>query len=311
MIVARELTKNYGWLKAVDDVNFEIAQGECVGLLGLNGAGKTTLLRILSTLLTPTSGKVTVDGTDVVRTPEEVRRRIGFLPEEPPLYGEMTVRNFLEFTARLRKVPGDQVADRVAEAGKRSQVEEVFDQHIETLSYGYKKRVGIAQAVIHRPPLVILDEPIAGLDPAQIVEMRDLVRGLRGEHTVVLSSHILTEISQTCDRILVMHRGRIVAAGSENQLLAGLGRGMRLSVQVAGTREQVEEVLQRVHGLKSFKIVREDDGVLDLEMNADSDQRVEVSRALVHGGLGLMGLARKDDIESIFLQLTGGREAES
>ncbi len=305
MIVANELVKDYGELRAVDEVSFEIRQGECVGLLGLNGAGKTTLLRIMSCLLAPTSGSVTVDGADVTRESEAVRTKIGFLPEEPPLYGEMTVGRFLEFAARLRGVPRTDVGGRVQDAARRCRVEEVIDQHIETLSYGYRKRVGIAQAVVHRPPLLILDEPIAGLDPAQIVEMRELVHGLRGEHTLVLSSHILTEISQTCDRILVMQEGRVVASGSEQELAAGLGEGRRISVRVRGRKDQVEDALKGVEGVSSWELTETDGGIHAL-ISSEKDRRAEISRVLVKAGLDLIEIARPEgELESVFLRLTG------
>lgn len=310
MITANELVKDYGDLRAVDRVSFEIRQGECVGLLGLNGAGKTTLLRIMSCLLTPTSGSIEVDGADVTRESETVRRKIGFLPEEPPLYGEMTVGKFLEFAARLRGVPRTDVGGRVQDAARRCRVEEVIDQRIETLSYGYKKRVGIAQAVVHRPPLLILDEPIAGLDPAQIVDMRDLVRGLRGEHTVVLSSHILTEISQTCDRILVMQRGRVVASGSEEQLSAGLGAGRRVGVRVRGQRNQLEDALKGVEGVRSWEL-SETGGTVRALITSEQDRRAEISRVLVNAGLDLIEIARPEgELESVFLRLTGDGRKE-
>jgi ABC-2 type transport system ATP-binding protein len=310
MIIANELVKDYGELRAVDEVSFEIRQGECVGLLGLNGAGKTTLLRILSCLLTPTSGSVSVYGADVIRESEAVREKIGFLPEEPPLYGEMTVGKFLEFAARLRGVPRTDVGGRVQDAARRCRVTEVIDQRIETLSYGYKKRVGIAQAVVHRPPLLILDEPIAGLDPAQIVDMRDLVRGFRGEHTVVLSSHILTEISQTCDRILVMQKGRVVASGSEEELSAGQGQGRRVSVRVRGKKEQVEDALKGVEGVKSWEL-SETNGTIRALITSEKDRRAEISRMLVQAGLDLIEIARPEgELESVFLKLTGDGRKE-
>jgi ABC-2 type transport system ATP-binding protein len=311
-IIAKNLSKEYGELRAVEDVSFTVAQGECVGLLGLNGAGKTTLLRMLSCLLTPTSGNVTVDGADVADDSQAVRRRIGFLPEVPPLYGEMTVERFLAFAARLRGVPKGLVAGRVAETAKRCQVEHVLGQPIETLSYGYKKRVGIAQAVVHNPPLVILDEPIAGLDPAQIVEMRELIRALRGAHTVLLSSHILGEISQTCDRILVMHQAKIVAQGSEAELSASVGQGQGLVLQVRGERALAEQTLAKVAGVERVAVSGASDGVVHLRVTARGDVRAEVSRAVVGAGLGLLSLTRSlQGLEAVFLELTGTREGKS
>ncbi|MCP4599622.1 MAG: ABC transporter ATP-binding protein [Proteobacteria bacterium] len=306
MITSTNLTKIYGDIRAVDDMSFQIADGECIGLLGLNGAGKTTLLRMMSCLLTPTSGRIIVDNADVNENPELVRPRIGYLPENPPLYEEMTVSKFLEFAAKLRQVPGGQVKSRVTEVAGQCQIDDVFHQQIETLSYGYKKRVGIAQAIVHRPPLVILDEPIAGLDPAQIVGMRDLIRKLRGAHTVVISSHILTEISQICDRILVVHRGRIVASGSEDQLSGELEQKVALLVKVTGARAELDLALKSFNGSLSYKVTGDENGVITAEVITASDQLAELSRALVHGGLGLLEFSRKQDrLESVFLSLTG------
>jgi gliding motility-associated transport system ATP-binding protein len=306
MIKATQLTKDYGELRALDQVSFEIERGECIGLLGLNGAGKTTLLRILSCLLAPSSGQISVEGRQVTESSEFVRRQIGYLPEDPPLYGEMKVAKFLDFVARLRRVPSTEIGGRVQDVTKRCQLSEVVNQPIETLSYGYKKRVGIAQAIVHNPPLVILDEPIAGLDPAQIVEMRELVRGLSGQHTVVQSSHILTEISQTCDRILVMQRGKIVASGTEQELTESLQKEKRLTVQVLGKIEDIEKTLKTVSGVVSWKVVGDPQPEIELEIETSTDLRAELSRALVKAGIDLLQLsAVQDRLEATFLRLTG------
>lgn len=311
MIRTNHLTKLFGTFQAVEDVSFEIEQGECVGLLGLNGAGKTTLLRMLTCLLAPTSGSASVDGVDVGEDSFGVRRRIGFLPEVPPLYGEMSVAAFLGFVARLRDVPGPLVTERVERALSRCQLERVQQQPIDTLSYGYKKRVGIAQAIVHQPPLVILDEPIAGLDPAQIVEMRELIRDLSGQHTLLLSSHILSEISQTCDRILVMHRGRIAAQGTEEELLGSLSKQHKLRVQLTGDRARAEEILAGIEGIQERTPLADSDDGVGWLITASKDVRAEVARALVGGGLELLELAlARDDLESVFLRLTGGQEEE-
>ncbi len=305
MIKAQNLIKDYGELRAVDDVSFTIAGGEIVGLLGLNGAGKTTLLRMLASLLTPTSGAVTIDGVEVEADGEAVRQRIGFLPEVPPLYGEMTVANFLGFVARLRKVPDDEAEGRVRETAERCQIGTVLHQRIDTLSFGFRKRVGIAQAVIHRPPLVILDEPIAGLDPAQIVEMRELVKQLKGTHTVVLSSHILAEISQTCDRIFVMHRGRIVAEGSESELGSQLNKKQSLKLQVRAAREAVTQIVKGFPGVENLTVTHEEDGVVQLAVVSSSDIKEELSATIIKAGFGLRHLSSSEErLEEIFLSLT-------
>lgn len=311
MIVAQDLQKSFGDVHALDGVSFEIDKGECVGLLGLNGAGKTTLLRILGCLLTPTAGAVAVEGRDVTDSANFVRGLIGFLPEQPPLYDEMKVGAFLSFVSRIRGIPRSDAGGRVQDAARRCQLDKVLDERIETLSYGYRKRVGIAQAIVHNPPLVILDEPIAGLDPAQIVEMRELVRGLRGQHTVLISSHILTEISQTCDRILVMQHGRIVGSGSEEDLTAGLGKEQRLTALVRGEKNAVEQALAGLSGVGSSGIDARADGTLELQIVTAEDIRAELSRTLVKAGLDLLELTRKSDqLETAFLRLTGDEEDE-
>jgi ABC-2 type transport system ATP-binding protein len=235
VIEINDLTKYYGERKAVGPLSFSIADGEIVGLLGLNGAGKTTTLRVLACDLLPSSGAVRVDGLDVVDQPNDVRARIGYLPDVPPLYGEMTVRDFLTFAARLRGMNADDAAARVPEVMEATYTDGVADDVISSLSHGFKQRVGIAQAIVHRPKLLVLDEPISGLDPVQIVEMREMLRGLKGEHTILLSSHILSEISETCDRILVIRDGQIAASGTENELFANLQSTFRIELTVRET----------------------------------------------------------------------------
>lgn len=305
MIETKTLTKKFGPYTAVDNVSFKIQQGECVGLLGLNGAGKTTLLRILTCLLAPTSGSAHVDGMDVAGSSLEVRSRIGFLPEVPPLYGEMPVGQFLSFVARLRGVGSSDLASWVDNAIERCQLAEVARQRIDTLSYGYRKRVGIAQAIVHRPPIVVLDEPIAGLDPAQIVEMREMIRNLSGEHTILLSSHILGEISQTCDRIMVMHKGKIAAQGTEEELLGSLAKTQRLSLHVRSEKDKVEAALDSIDGVLVLNISKASDDALILDLQSAGDIRAKVAKAVVEAGLDLLELSQvKHDLEEVFLELT-------
>jgi ABC-2 type transport system ATP-binding protein len=304
MLEAKHLTKVFADFRAVDDISFEIGQGQCIGLLGLNGAGKTTLLRMLACLLSPTSGTARVDGADVTEDSLGVRRRIGFLPENPPLYGEMPVDRFLAFAARLRGVAEAEVEGRVSEALRRCQLEAVAGQTIETLSYGYKKRVGIAQAIVHAPPLVLLDEPIAGLDPAQIVEMRALIRALSGAHTLLLSSHILTEISQTCDRILVMHKGRIAAQGREDELTRKARLGVKLRVK--GSREKLEAAVRGLPGVQGLTLGESQGDILEARLECQDDVRPAVAAAVVGAGLGLLELTEASlALEAVFLSLTG------
>lgn len=307
MIEVQELYKYYGEKRALGPVEASIEKGEVIGLLGLNGAGKTTTLRILACDLLPTSGSVTVGGCDVVERPDEVRAKVGYLPDTPPLYDEMSVGEFLGYAARLRGVARSDVQRKVDRALEQTELGQVRNQLIATLSHGYRQRVGIAQAIVHEPELVVLDEPISGLDPAQIVEMRRLVRSLRGERTVLVSSHILGEISETCDRILVIRDGRIVAAGTEGELVAQeQGQGVDLLVRGADVFDRVREVVSavdadaRVDGLPSAE-----PEVSAFRVLSNADRRAELSRALVGAGLDLLGLSRAArDLESVFLELS-------
>ncbi len=257
-------------------------------------------------MLLPTSGRVVIDGFDVVSHPHEVRQRIGFLPDTPPLYDEMEVREFLAFVARLRGVPSREVSARVTEAEEKTGLRDVDDAPISSLSHGYRQRVGVAQALVHRPALLILDEPSSGLDPRQIVEMRSLIRGLRGAHTVLVSSHILSEISQTCDRLLVIKDGELVAQGTEEELGQRLGGGGFIEAEVRGERERVLAVLG---GMGPVRVLGEADGVVTLRVEAPAEQRPRVAQAVVGAGLELLRLDRgAEKLESLFLRLTHGTE---
>ena len=305
MIEVKGLTKYYGEHAAIHDLNFAIDRGEVIGFLGLNGAGKTTTLKILGCVLLPTAGEVTVDGIDIARDPHAVRRRIGFLPDTPPLYGEMTVGRYLTFAAELRGVPSGDAPRAVAEAEEKTATREVHDQLISSLSHGYRQRVGVAQALVHKPKLLILDEPTSGLDPVQIVEMRATIKVLRGEHTILLSSHILSEISQTCDRLLVIQHGEIVAQGSEQDLATQLGGGGTIEVEVVGAATRAMEVARTVTGIGECSIIREGDGVALISMLGAPDLRPKVARALIGNGIDLLRIDRgAARLESIFLKLT-------
>jgi ABC-2 type transport system ATP-binding protein len=314
MIEVKGLTKYYGDQAAVRDLTFSISRGEVIGFLGLNGAGKTTALKILGCVLLPTAGEVTVDGIDIASDPHAVRRRIGFLPDSPPLYGEMTVGDFLGFAARLRGVPSADVPARVAEAEEKTDVRDKHDVLISSLSHGYKQRVGVAQALVHRPKLLILDEPTSGLDPRQIVEMRGTIRALRGEHTVLLSSHNLSEISQTCDRLLIIHAGEIVDQGSEEDLgrrIAG-GAAVLIEVDVAGGPDSALSILTQLPGVQRAEVLRHAGGITSLRVDTSADLRSQVARALVMGGIDLIRIDRgAARLESIFLQLTAASRASA
>ncbi|HVY48023.1 MAG TPA: ABC transporter ATP-binding protein [Minicystis sp.] len=309
MIEIENLTKYYGERKAVGPLSCSIQDGEIVGLLGLNGAGKTTTLRVLACDLLPSSGTVRVDGLDVVDRPHEVRGRIGYLPDTPPLYGEMTVREYLAFVARLRGLSRGDVDARVRDAIDVTELGRRADDVIASLSHGYKQRVGIAQAIVHGPRLLVLDEPITGLDPKQIVEMRKLLRSLGGKHTIVLSSHILSEISETCDRILVIADGRIADAGTEAELQAKLAGARRVVFTVRGDGDEAAAVLEGVDGVS--RVERLDpsepgERVATLAIDATSDVREAACAALIGAGLGLLEVRAERELESVFLRLAAG-----
>jgi ABC-2 type transport system ATP-binding protein len=306
MIEVKDLTKYYGEHAAIRDLTFTIERGEVIGFLGLNGAGKSTTLKILGCVLLPTAGDVRVDGIDIAKAPHEIRRRIGFLPDSPPLYNEMTVGRYLTFAAQLRGVAGGETAARVAEAEEKTATRHVHDELISSLSHGFRQRVGVAQALVHNPKLLILDEPTSGLDPLQIIEMRSLIRNLRGAHTILLSSHILSEISQTCDRLLVIQDGEIVAQGTEQELASRMGAGGTVEVEVTSAAgRRVVDLAATVPGVTGVSIVREADGVVLVRMQAAADLRPKIARVLVNGGLDLLRIDRgAAQLESIFLQLT-------
>lgn len=305
MIEVEKVTKYYGSHCAVQDLEFSIKEGECVGFLGLNGAGKSTTLRLLSCLLLPTSGRVRIRGLDVEENPHEIRKLIGYLPDTPPLYSEMTVSEFLVFAGKLREMTASQVKARLPEVLSTCALQDVADQAIGTLSHGYKQRVGIAQAIFHQPALLILDEPIQGLDPVQIVEMREMIRSLRGKHTILLSTHILSEIEQTCDRILMMHEGHIAAVGSEEELAKRYQSAGSVELEVRGQDSQVRAALQPVQGIKALEIVNLGEGICRVRFATESDTRESASRAIVQANLGLLAMRRvSGGLESIFVRLS-------
>lgn len=318
MIQVSNLTKYYGGKRALGPVSFDIDKGETVGFLGLNGAGKTTTLRILACDLRPSAGSVSVSGIDALKDPHEVRKRIGFLPESPPVYQDMTVKAFLEFAADLRGVARADRASRVGEAIEATDLGDVAHDPITTLSHGFKQRVGVAQAVVHKPALVILDEPTRGLDPKQIVEMRKLIHGLKDRHTVLISSHILSEVSQTCDRLLIIGQGRILGAGTEAELAAHEGNVKCVSVTVRvptgkaepyrdGERDPkalITSVLRRIDGVSEISEPQVRGDGWAVSINSVKDLRGEISRSVVQAGLDLLKLDyARSELENTFLRL--------
>ncbi len=305
MIEVQSLSRYYGSRCAVDRVSFSISAHEVVGFLGLNGAGKTTTLKVLAGLILPSGGEVTVDGVDMSESPTGVRARIGFLPEDPPLYTEMTVSDSLRFVGGLRGMTDAALDERLPGVLARTNLDDVADRVIGELSHGYRKRVGIASAIIHSPKLVILDEPISGLDPVQIVEMRAVIRGLKDECTVLVSSHILSEISQTCDRILVLNQGRLVAKGTETELAGRFHIGGAVDFSVRGDGSAVRSILEGIEGVKKVIDLGEADGIATVRVSMTTDVREELAASLVKAGMGLRGIAEAhDELEGIFLELT-------
>ena len=314
MIEVESLTKRYGRATAVDGVSFRVEKGEILGFLGPNGAGKTTTMRILTCYLPPTDGAARVAGYDVFAQPLEVKKRVGYLPETPPLYPDMTVRDYLDFCARIKGVVPAERRARVDDAVEKCRVGDVRDTLISKLSKGYRQRVGLAQAILHNPDVLILDEPTAGLDPKQIIETRELIRGLAGTHTVVLSTHILPEVSMTCGRVVIINKGRVVAEDTPDNLMRRLRGAGVLRVEALGDELAVTATLRAVPGVLAVHGRAAHDGavVLDVESEPGRDVRAEIAKAVVTGGHALVGLQQMGmSLEEIFLQLTTRDTAEA
>jgi ABC-2 type transport system ATP-binding protein len=307
MIVVENVSKYYGFTRAVRDVSFRIDEGECVGFLGLNGAGKSTVLRLLSCLLLPTCGRVTIRGMDVVERAHEIRKFVGYLPESPPLYQDMTVNEYLAFAGGLRGLGGERLRERCGRVIKQCNLRGVVDVTIGNLSHGYRQRVGIAQAIIHQPALLILDEPVQGLDPVQVVEMRKMIAALRGEHTILLSTHYLAEIEQTCHRILMMHQGTIAAQGTEHELAQRYGSSRQLALEVRGTESEVSQALGALPDVSELEVTPGEGPIVHVRLSAADSARELVSRAVVEAGLGLLSMRSvTTGLESIFVKLSSG-----
>jgi len=318
MIKVQGLTKRYARTLAVDHISFEVEKGQIVGFLGPNGAGKTTTMRILTCFLPPSEGSATVAGFDVLEQPLEVKKRIGYLPETPPVYQEMEVGEYLKFVGRLKGMGGASLAKRVDEVAERCAVADVQKKLIGKLSKGYRQRVGLAQAIIHNPDVLILDEPTAGLDPKQIIETRDLIRSLAGDHTIILSTHILPEVEQTCEQVLIINKGKLVATdsvhnlqnrarGAESVVLEVEGRHGALDAQI------VQHRLETVNGVSRvlLKDSHANRSVFEVESLKDRSIRGDLARAVVESGWNLNELRPSAmSLEEIFLQLTGGEKAQ-
>jgi len=297
MIEVQQLSRRYGQVLAVDEISFTVAEGEVLGFLGPNGAGKTTTMRILTGSLGATSGNATVAGFDISKHSRASRRHIGYLPERPPLYASMTVRDYLDYAARLRAVPAIDRPDAVRRALQRTDLTSVAGRLIEHLSKGFQQRVGIAQALVHDPPVLVLDEPTSGLDPAQVAEIRSLLAELRGRHTVVLSTHILSEVAATCDRVVIISRGRLVAAGTEADLRAALGATHRVELLLSRADETTKAALGAIPGVEEVK--GDDQGRFVVSTGA-TDIREQLNAAAAP--FGLLESRPHGGLEELYLQ---------
>jgi len=317
MIKVTQLTKRYARTIAVDEISFEVAKGQIVGFLGPNGAGKTTTMRMLTCFLPPSSGTATVAGFDVLEQPLEVKKRIGYLPETPPIYPEMSTSEYLQFVGKLKGLSGADLTKRVDYVCGRCAISDVKSKLLGKLSKGYRQRVGLAQAIIHNPDVLILDEPTAGLDPKQINETRDLIKDLAGEHTIILSTHILPEVEQTCEQVIIINKGKLVATDSVRNLRARARGAESVLVEVAGRDGSVEpslvqHKLEQVAGVSRVLCKQQMDAhaVFEVESKKGSFVRGDLARAIVESGWDLNELRPAAmSLEEVFLQLTGTEEA--
>ena len=316
MIEVRNLTKRYDTNVVIDDVSFTGDEGEILGFLGPNGAGKTTTMRAITGYLPPTAGHITVGGFDVFDEPMEVRRRIGYLPEIPPLYLEMTVAGYLRFVAKIKGVPKDQIEDEIVRVMDMVSIRDVGDRIIGKLSKGYRQRVGLGQALLNDPPVLILDEPTVGLDPKQIHEVRELVKEWSGKHTVILSTHILPEVEQTCNRVVIIDRGKIVAVDTPSNLVRQLKGTERIVVDVLGPEVEVTSRISSMPGVLSTQSLKGTEGRqrIQVESGLPEDMRPALAEMIVQSGWKLFEMqSSKMSLEDVFLKLTtsDSRDADS
>ena len=307
MIEVQNLTKRYGRVTAVNDVSFRVERGEILGFLGPNGAGKTTTMRILTGYMPATEGKAIVAGFDVFDQPIEAKRRTGYLPETPPLYPDMSVFEYLDFVAKIKGVPSGDRRTRVDYVMGRTRITDMAARLCGKLSKGYKQRVGLASALIHNPDVLILDEPTAGLDPKQIIETRELIKELAGNHTIILSTHILPEVAQTCQRVVIINKGHVVAIDTPDNLTARLRGSETMYLQVDANGADVSSALTRVPGVT--RVVESDrrDGAVGYEVDSESgrDVRRDLARAVISSGWGLLEMRpMRMSLEDVFLSLT-------
>ncbi len=309
MIQVRGLTKYYGDKIAIDGVTFEVQKGEVLGLLGPNGAGKTTTMRILTCYMPPTAGEAQVAGYDIWEDQMEIKRRLGYLPENPPLYHDLRVKEYLEFVAKIKEVPANKMQNAIQNAVEKAGLTEVVNTVIGHLSKGYKQRVGLAQALINDPDVLILDEPTVGLDPRQIIEIRELIKSLGGEHTVILSTHILPEVEMTCGRVVIINEGKVVAQDTPDGLTRLLKGSERITVEVDADNQTMSQLLQQLPAINTIQLVQSNNGIYKYELEASEDVRADIARTLVKNNVALYELHTETlSLEDIFLHLTTKEE---
>jgi ABC-2 type transport system ATP-binding protein len=305
------LTKRYGDVLAIDGVTFNVREGEIVAFLGKNGAGKTTTMRIMTGFMEPSSGTVRINGHDIREESVQARQLVGYLPETAPLYEDMSVGSYLSFCANIRNVPPREVAERVEAVMKAVNIHERSGWQNGKLTKGLRRRVGMAQALVHNTKVLNMDEPTEGLDPEQIIEIRNLIRNLRGEHTVILSTHILPEAQALADRVVIIHQGRIVAVDTTEALTATVQRAQRLRVEVAGPAGPVRERLRSIPGVENVETLDGEHARFILESDRETELRDTIAAAVVEGGWGLLELERLEPtLEDVFLHITGRRADE-
>jgi ABC-2 type transport system ATP-binding protein len=308
VIQVESLTKHYGPSRGVEDLNFTINKGEIVGFLGPNGAGKSTTMRMLTGAMPPSSGSVTIDGLDIFKKPLEVKKNVGYLPESPPLYLDMPVRAYLTFVAKLKGLDRKKIKTAVDDAMARTHVDGVANRLIQNLSKGYRQRIGLAQAIIHNPAFLVLDEPTSGLDPKQIIDIRDLIRSFASDHTVILSSHILPEVSATCQRVMIINEGKIVADDEISKIQGGRGVVSSILLRVGGHHLGLQEKFNSVPGVETVRgEIDGSDSLFTIHAVKGEDPRPGLAKAVVQGAEGELLELRTSasaSLEDVFLKLT-------
>jgi ABC-2 type transport system ATP-binding protein len=310
VIQVNDLTRYYGQKRAISNVTFKVKKGEILGLLGPNAAGKTTTMRILTCYMPPTAGSATVGGYDIFDQSMEIRQITGYLPENPPLYTDLTVKDYLIFVAQIKGVPKNKIKSEIDTVIEKATIGDVRDRVIGKLSKGFKQRVGLAQCLLNNPQVVILDEPTVGLDPKQIIEIRELIKNLKGDHTIILSSHILPEVEQTCERVVIISEGEVVAEDTPDNLTSRMKGGERVLLELDGDEKQVKEIFKSFPDVTGVKVNKAPGSLLKVEVESKIDLRKEYAQALIGKKIGLLEMqSDKVTLEDIFLHLTTKEEA--